>query len=478
MKKIALAGGAPETLCDTTTYHGGGAWNREGVILIGGAETGIRRVAANGGVVSEVTSLDVARGDKTHWAPTFLPDGHHFLYWVDNSDLAKSGIYLTSLEGGENRQLLLTDAKNVGVAMNSADQNMGYLTFVRQGVLLAQSFDFRRNQLVGNPVRIVEHVAAAPNISRWANYSLATNGVLIALEREIEDQLTWFDRTGKKLGMVSSAGRYTDPILSPDGLRFAVGRLNSATQTEDIHLFDSASGAGTPFTFDPAKDQQPIWSPDGSRIIWASTREGVQNLFQKAASGAGQDEVLLRSPYQKFACDWSKDGRFILYMEMNPQTSFDLWVLPLEGERQLWLNAPASQWNGSFSPDGKWIAYTSNESGRNEIYLQPFVPGAAAAGGKRQLSPNGGEVPQWRRDGRELYYLSLDGKIMVVPITPGAELKAGAAQELFTPGQRAKAGGGYTVTGDGQRFLVVTSAEDVSLPPFTVVLNWMAEMKK
>ncbi len=477
LKKIAVAGGMSETLCDAP-LHGGGAWNSDGVILFGSAAAGIRRVSANGGVVTSVTHVDTVRGDTVHYAPTFLPDARHFLYYIANPDPSKSGIYLNSLEGIEPRQLLSVDARNVGVALNPADQRTGYLTFVRQGALLAQTFDLSRMQLRGNPIRIADHVPAPFGI--WARYSLATNGSLVLLEREANEQITWFDRAGKKLGTLGSIGQYSNPRLSPDGARLAAGRTNPQSQQNDIHLFDVTGNASTPFTFDPLQDGRPIWAPDGSRIVWVSSREGVQNLFQKAANGTGQDEVLLRSSYQKYVADWSTDGRFILYGELNPKTSVDLWVLPMEGERKPWpwLNTPAYEGASTFSPDGKWIAYTSNESGRNEIYLQAFVPGAPASGGKRQFSTNGGINPYWRRDGRELYYTAADGKLMAVEITPGAELKAGTPKELFTPsGYRVNADRGYTLTGDGQRFLFVTSAEDASVPPFTVVLNWMAEVK-
>ncbi len=478
LKKIALTGGTPETLCDAPISNGG-TWNREGVILFGGGPAGIKRVSANGGAVSNVTTVDTARGDNYHSAPVFLPDGHHFLYNSANPDSAKTGIYLASLEGGEPKELLPVEARTAGVAQNPADQRQGYLFFVRQGALLAQPFDFSRNQLEGNPVRIAEHVVAP--IGRNARFSLAINGTLILLEREADDQLAWFDRAGKKLGTVGPTGQYLYPKLSPDGQRLAVGRMNPQSQMGDIHLFDLAGSAGTPFTFDPAHDELPLWSPDGSRMVWASFREGTSNLFQKAASGAGQDELLLRTTLQKRPLDWSADGRFIVYVEGNPQTSFDLWVLPLEGERKpwVWLNTPANETAARLSPDGKWIAYQSNESGRNEIYLQVFVPGAPASGGKRQLSTGGGANPQWRRDGRELYFIAAGGKLMAVEVTPGVELKAGTPKELFAPSDyRVNGDRGYTVTGDGQQFLFVTSADEASVPPFTVVLNWMAEVKQ
>ncbi|HEX4948988.1 MAG TPA: protein kinase [Blastocatellia bacterium] len=479
LKKIALTGGTPESLCDITT-RSGGTWNQEGVILMGSGIT-IKRVSANGGTVTNATDVDTARGDTSHATPTFLPDGQHFIFYIANPDPAKNGIYLSSLSGGEPRRLLSVDVRNTGVAVNPADQSKGWLTFVRQGALWAQPFDFSRNQLMSDPVRIAESVSIRPTSERNARYSLAMNGNLILLEKEPDQQLTWFDRAGKKLGTVGPPGQYSFPRLSPNEQRLAVTYTIPQSQGSDIHLFDLARGAGMPFTFVPADDARPLWSPDGSRLVWGSTREGVANLFQKAANGTEQDEVLLRSAYRKEAHDWSADGRFILYTETSPQTGGDLWVLSMEGKPTpwVWLNSPSYEHQASFSPDGKWIAYMSDEFGHYDIYLQAFVPNTAATGGKRQLSTNGGLIPYWRRDGRELYYVSTEGKLMVVEITPDAELKTGPPKELFTPrGYRVSANRGYTVTGDGQRFLFVTSAEEAALPPFTVVLNWMAEVNK
>ena len=239
----------------------------------------------------------------------------------------------------------------------------------------------------------------------------------------------------------------------------------------DLRLLDLVRGTDTRFTFDPAHDQWPLWSPDGSRIVWASNRKGVTNLYQKAASGAGQDELLLRSAAAKRPQDWSADGRFILYQENG-----DLWVLPMVGERTpwVWLNTPAIETAATFSPDGKWIAYTSNESGRNEIYVQAFVPGAPASGGKWQLSTNGGTSPQWRRDGRELYFIAPDSALMAVDVMLGAEVKAGTPRELFS--LRGVRTNSLNVTSDGQRFLFPVD-ETTGLTPFTIVLNWMAEVK-
>ena len=473
LKKIALAGGAPETLCDLPVTDRGD-WNREGVILFGAGPAGIKRIAASGGAVTAVTTVDSARGETQHRAPAFLPDGRHFLFANINNDSARSGVYLASLEGGEAKQVLPLDNPFFAVAMNPAAANEGYLVFTRQGALLAQRYDFSRNQLAGEPLRITEQVQAP-------RFSASANGVLVLIEGNANRQLAWFDRTGRKLGTVGPAGIYSRPRLSADEQRLAVAWRDSLARNVDIRLFDLARGTDARFTFDPANDIFPFWSPDGSRIVWSSNREGIPNLYQKAASGAGQDEALWKSAHAKHALDWSADGRFILYRELHPQTNGDLWILPLEGERKPWpwLNTPFNELTGKFSPDGKWVAYSSNETGRNEIYLQAFVPGAAAAGGKWQISRNGGHTPQWRRDGRELYFLSGDDKLMAVEVTLGAEVKAGTPQELFAlDGIRANSNVDYTKTGDGQRFLFVTSADEASVPPFTVVLNWMAEAKK
>ena len=479
LKKIALAGGTPVTLCEMPSTGGGGAWNREGVILFSMATGGIKRISANGGAVTTVTTVDNARGETSHTSPVFLPDGRHFLFFKRNSDPAKSGIHLASLDGGEAKLLLPTpDQATVGVVSNPAAENEGYLVFTRQGALLAQPFDFGQHKFNGEPAPLAEQVQSSTY--GFARFSLSTHGALVMIEGRANHQLAWFDRAGKKLGTVGAPGNYAVPRLSPDEQRLVVGRRDPQAQTTDVRIFDLARGTDSRFTFDPGIDESPLWSPDGSRIVWTSNREGARSLYQKAASGAGQDELLLKPAYPPRAMDWSADRRFILYFENNPKTNADILVLPMEGARKPWpwLSAPFNELGGKFSPDGKWIAYHSNESGRNEVYVQAFAPGAPASGGKWQISTNGGISPQWRRDGRELYYIA-SGKLMAVEVTLGVDVKAGTPKELFSLNAiRANTNIGYTKTGDGQRFLFATNAEDANVPPFTVVLNWMAELKR
>ncbi|MBL8205841.1 MAG: protein kinase [Blastocatellia bacterium] len=476
--KIALSGGTPAPLLDIQTIAGG-TWNRDGVILVGSANQGIQRVSANGGPVSRVTTVDSSRGEVSHGYPFFLPNGRQFLFHIQHNDPNKQGIYLASLEGGEAKQLITTEVSSVWAGENPATPGAGYLVFIRQGALMAQSFDFGRNQLSGEPVRLVEQVQTG---LRGFNgqFSLAGN-VLVAMEGTTREQLTWVDRTGKKVGTVGPVGAYGIRDLSPDGQRLAVTRFDPKLGTGDIWLFDLVRGTETRFTVDPADDSSSKWSPDGSRIVFSSTRKGMSGLYLKDATGAGQEELLFESANRKIPLQWSPDGRFILYRESDPQTRFDLWMLPLEGERKPWpwLKTQFMESTGDgISPDGKWMAYSSDESGRNEVYIQAFVPGVPASGSRWPISIGGGQQTRWRRDGRGLYY-HLNGKMMEVDVSLGAKVEAGLPRELFdsrTIG--ADINRAWNMTKDEQRFLFVTNADEASVPPFTVVLNWMAEVKK
>jgi len=470
LKKIAPTGGAAEPICDAPVV--GGAWNQDGVILFATGGRGIKRVSASGGAGAQVTTVDSARGEITHQFPVFLPDGRHFLFFARNTDPAKSCVYLASLEGDAPRQLMLAGSGPVAVAVNPAVKDEGWLLFTRQGVLLAAPFDFRRKEFVGERAQLAGQVVV--DGFSGGRFSVAANGTLVLLEGSAERQFAWVDRAGKRIATVGQPGPWIGHRLSPDEQRLVVARQESQALTTDLYLWDLARGTETRFTFDPGNDGPLVWSPDGSRIVWYSDRAGEQNLYQKAASGAGQDELLWRSAYTKIPLSWSADGRFLLFYEANPQTRLDLWVLPMEGEHKPWpwLNTPAIETFAAFSPDGKWIAYQSDESGRHEIYVQAFAPGAPASGVRAPLSTGGGQYPVWRRDGRELYYRSPDNKLMAMDVTLGAQVKAGTPRELFT------VIGNFEAARDGQRFLVSAGAAETGVPPFTVVLNWMAELKK
>jgi Tol biopolymer transport system component len=287
-----------------------------------------------------------------------------------------------------------------------------------------------------------------------------------------------FDRTGKPLGTVGSPGSFLLPKLSRDGKQVAAPRFDSQTGTYDIWLFDLSRGAESIFTTDPGDDQAVVWSPNGSQLVWASNREGSRDFYRKTSSGAGQDELFWKSDDGKYPNDWSGDGRFILYVELNPKNANDIWIMPLSGDRQPfpYLRTKFDENFARFSPDSKWVAYSSNESGSYEIYVQPFP----ATGGKWKISIKGGNFPLWRRDGKEIFYMA-GGKLMAVKVTRGERFEAGLPRMLF---DCASIGGGgasfgkYAVTGDGQKFLFATRVVETGTVLFTAVFNWTTDLKR
>ncbi|HEY6074376.1 MAG TPA: hypothetical protein VIV15_13545, partial [Anaerolineales bacterium] len=293
-----------------------------------------------------------------------------------------------------------------------------------------------------------------------------------------KSQLVWFDRADKKLGVVGAPGDYSDLSLSPDDKRVAFFRVDPDTGNADIWLMDLASGEPSRFTFDTAVDFAPVWSPDGERIVFASLREGAPNLFQKMANGSGQEDPLYRSPLAKLPSDWSRDGRFIICGTVDPKTRWDLWVLSVGDHKwEAFLQTPANESRAVFSPNGRWVAYESDESGRKEVYVQSFP----ASGAKWQVSVSGGSQPRWRRDGKELFYLGGNRKFTAVDVsTEAPTFGHGTPKALFdTPLLKGEdhPGDQYAVTADGQRFLVNTLAEERTYAPISVVLNWTALKK-
>src|SRR5262249_3288305 len=307
----------------------------------------------------------------------------------------------------------------------SGRNDAGYLLFVRDDALMAQPFDTGHLKLAGEPIPIAERVARDPNFPR-GNFSVSESGVLLydgSVNRQ-RKELVWVDREGKPIGTPPVIGGWANPWLSPDEKRVVVDRIDYEMDTRQLWLQERAGGSGTRFTFDPADDVQPVWSPDGSRIVWGSSREGIPDLYWKAASGVGRDELLLKSGYLKVPTDWSQDGRFIIFYQVDAKTKRDIWVLPLDSKEPFpFLQTEANEAGGRLSPDGKWMAYSSDETGNYEVYVQSFPRG----GGKRQVSSKGGVGPHWRHDGKELFYYSADGKLMT------AEIKTGESFEGSVP---------------------------------------------
>jgi eukaryotic-like serine/threonine-protein kinase len=486
LKKIDIMSGLAQSLCDVEGFVVGGSWNRDGAIILGNSADGknggaLMRVAATGGPCLPLTKLDESRAEHYHSFPTFLPDGRHFVY--HRYSASNSGIYVGSLdakpEEQSTRQLVATPYG--GAYVPASGPSPGQLLFVRGGKLMVQPFDDRRLELAGEPVAVAEQL---DTFLTFAVFSVSANGVLIYRSGAGQDlsQLTWLDWHGKRLGAVGEPNFYKSVALSPDGTRAAVTRFDG-----DIWLVNLARGVSTRFTFGPGSSNNPVWSPDGTRIVFASDRDGgAFNLYQKFASGAKDEQLLLKTTANKAPTSWSRDGRFLLYNAQNPKTGNDVWVLPLDadgrkaGEPKPFLRTesqePHASFDASFSPDSRWVAYGSDESGHNEIYVRAFTPssvGGFSDGGRWMVSRGAGDTGSyWVDGGRKLVYLASDFILTAVDITANPSFQPGEPRGLF----QHPATAAY-FAGDGRMLVALPVGPSVPAP-LTVVLNWQAALKK
>jgi eukaryotic-like serine/threonine-protein kinase len=488
LKKVAASGGPPQTLCE---YDGGfreGAWSADGVILFGASSTGLLRVSESGGPASPVTRLDPGQ-DIQHAGPTFLPDGRHFLYHRASRVPENTGVYIGSLDLTPERQsttrLLATDSDPVYVPSLMSDG--GFLLFLREGSLLAQPFD-GESQLQDDAMPITEDVGT---LGSYGWFSASSTGALAfrtGRAGAANVDLVWFDRQGKRLGQLGPRLDFVTSVqLSPDGKRVVV--LKGAPTTlsgilgniQGARVWTAELSRAIFSRLNPAEgiEDSPAISPDG-HVAFTSRLNAIGDLYWMRGDGVGAPEPLLvKSPTVKHPNGFSPDGRFLIYDDHTAQRQ-DLWILPINGERKPMplLVTPADETFGQFSPDGKWIAYSSDESGRREVYVQGFAPDrvAAAVEGKWQMSTAGGDKPRWRRDGKELYYIAPDRKMMAVPVTLGPPFEPGVAVPLFET--RTTGFFPYDVSPDG-RFLLSTPAEtEAPASPVTIVLNWQAGLKR
>ena len=447
----------------------------DGVIVFTPAGTGgLMQVDAAGGTPTPVTA--VAAGQTSHRWPQFLPDGRRFLFQALAVTSGAEGVYLGSLDGGEAVRVLTGDS-------HAAYTAPGYLLIVSQATLLAYPFDVERAMVNGDPLTVAEPVGFQAN--GLGAFSVSGTAVLAYRSRgESLRQLVWFDRAGNPTGTLGAAdaASLAEPAIAPDGGRVAISRWVQGNV--DIWLVDAARGL-TRSTFDTAIDMVPVWSPDGDRIAFTSNRNGTDDLFLKSASAGGDEQALLVTPRNTNPRDWSPDGRFLLYTEEGETTAADLWALPLDGEPAP-MPVAQSQFDeaqGQFSPDGRWIAYASNETGRYEIWVQPFP----ATGTRWQVSLDGGSFPRWQHDGSELFFIHPDNTLMAVPIRAGSEANAFDYQapealfatQLVTAGTNIFPGGPYStaqyaVGADGA-FLINVDIVDTS--PINIVLNWPAGLE-
>jgi len=482
LRKVDLAGGVASTVTLAPLLGGypqGGSWSNDGVILFAPSTTSpIYRVPAAGGTATPVTTLEHATGDISHRFPWFLPDGRHFLYTRRIPDkVEESAIVVGELDSNKSVRLL-------GASSNTVYVPTGYLLFVQEGTLLVQPFDASRLKAVGSPMPVAEQVDYSTGLRSQAQFTASASGVLAYTSGggAHQVQLTWVDRSGRVMGTLGRPGAYW-PAISPTGTTVAVTLNDPQTGTPDVWLYDLVRGSSSRLTFGPLTNMYPLWSPDGSRIIYRSIREGARSfLYQKAANGTGDEELLDNSaPYLARPDSWSPDGRHLIIGRAgDPNTASDIWVLPLSGERKPFpfLRTSFEEINSKISPDGKWLAYSSDESRRREVYVRRFDGAPAGDGGKWQISINGGNMPVWSKDGKELFFISADRKMMAVDVRTDGTLQAGVPKALFEAHiGSSDAYDSYDVARDG-RFLIPVPVEQNSTVAMTVVANWTAALNK
>jgi Tol biopolymer transport system component len=470
LKKLELAGGPVQTLCDAPAGRGG-TWNRDGVIVFTpDALTGLYRVPASGGTPVAISNADISRGETSHRWPFFLPDGKHFLYLATNFAGTKGTPTLLVGALDSNERKVVVEATG-----NPAYAAPGYLLFYRDRTLLAQRFDLRSFGLTGEATTILSDVQFLPQVKR-ALYAVSDNGVLIAQSGSgiALSQPAWFDRKGNPLGVLGKPDVYGNIFLAPNGKSVAVDKTDMESQNIDLWTLEMKGESAKRLSFDRGLDLTPVWSEDGARLAYSSNQQLIQDIYLKNSDGTQEGKSIVHDEFTKMPNSWSRDGKYILYTRGT-----DLWYVTLPEIKPIqFLKAVSSLRNAQFSPDGKWVAYASNETGKWEIYATSFPE----AQGKWQISTGGGEQPRWRGDGKELFYLSPDGKMMAAPVTTGARFSAGTPTVLFQASPRQPVTNGdlfvYDVSRDGQRFLINTPVKQTETAPMSVILNWTAKLNK
>ena len=467
LKKISISGGVPQVICKAPLVIGG-SWNRDGKIIFGGETSRsapeIDIVAASGGEASPLTTVDSKRGESQHVFPVFLPDGKHFLYTIQGSRPEFRGIFISSLDAPDRSVRLNPEVSN-------AEYASGYLLYARGGSLMAQPFAPSKLRVTGEAVTLMDKIASRASVP-GGSFSAASGGMLVVSTPVFGNQLTWFNRQGRRTATIGEPSFYMAPQIAPDEKSIVVEKVDPDSFSPRVWWIP-IEGAPSRFTFTPS--QYPLWLPDGESIAYA-TRDTA--IHVKPVAATADQKLLLRAGTMpsdgRIPCGFSRDGRALVYTELGPKTGYDLWRLPANGVPEILLNSESNEMCGAISADGRWIAYSSDESGRPEIYVRSLPERGAATGRMWQVSNNGGAWPVWRRDGREVFFLDNERNLIAVRVSAGSGLRFGTPEVLFptrihTPDAR------FDVSADGNRFDIPAETSGSGMPA-TVTINWTATL--
>ncbi len=457
LRKIAAGGGPAEAVCDIWQIYGG-TWGPNDVIVFATGSKGLYKVSASGGAPVRIPTPEKDGSDFRQ--PSFLPDGKHLLV---TSNSASGGIFLVSVDSGEVQPLLPSESSPAQYA------DKGYILFLRGDTLMAQPFDTRSLRVSGSPRRVAESVNNSP-----LSFSTGSGGLLL-YQHAFQTQLTWFDSDGHKLTMVGDPANVSSPYISPDAKYAMVTVTDPRQGRQKLWLYDLIRGTTSPFTFGDGNDQYPAWSPDGRQVAFSSTRNGQEDIYVKGVAGGSQEQLLLADPGNKEPDQWSSDGRYILFDYVGRKdTGTDIWALPLFGDRKPFpvVHGPANENWGTLSPDGKWVSYSSDESGRAENYVVPFF----GPGGKWQISTTGGINSYWL-PGNKFFYATPDATLIAVDIgTQGTNLVVGKSRAILS-GRALGSSTSFSVTPDGKRWLVALPVAEPNASPLILTTNWTAALE-
>lgn len=473
--RIDADGGPTQVLCDASAGRGG-TWGKDGTIVFSPSQTiGLMRIPSAGGTPEPASSLDASKGENSHRWPYFLPDGKHFLYWARSSRGPQEHTLCVGTLGS-------LQAKVITRSESMAVYASGYLLYLRGSTLVAQPFDAQRAEIVGDSIPVAEHIVYDVSASR-ALFSASDSGMLIYQSGDMappDEKLAWFTREGKESSVISQGEDFQGPALSPDGTYLAVAIVNIGLGTQNIWIFDLQRGTKTRLTFGDSTQNFPVWTPDGKTVLYGSNAQGPFHIYAKSADGTGEERALLGGPGEMaIPASVSPDGKYLAYglrTANDGRGVFDIWALPLSGNGKPFpvVHNNFSSSRAVISPDGKWLAFANNESGRNEIYITAFPGGGAMW----QVSTNGGSQPEWRKDARELFFVDPSNTFMAVDVTAAnGAVKLGIPHALFKP-LGVNQYWWHAVNADGKKFVIDVVNSRAATEPFTLVQNWTASLKK